>query len=243
MKNKKAQVFEQGLVIAVFSICVIALILFLSYNQKEAISLSSIYPAISIYSEQKEIAFYAKESGKLAVQESFYETLKNIGKECASSPENINYAIWARGCLPSNDKIKETFLSNVDRVMQSLGVNPKSVTPNDEKILFTFNPVQLNSSAENIHINYSSDISFDINLTSNSINLNFADIYNQILDQWARCNKGDIISAKSCMNGMKIKGWTLSIRNDDFFCDLVSKESFYTQGGFQLIIIKLRLVK
>lgn len=244
--NKKAQIFEQGLVIVVFSICVIALISFLAYNQKIKLSLSEVYPAASIYQEQEEISFYANDAANIAIQKAFYETLKEAGKECPRSSENVNYVIWTKDCLMKNDRFRERFVYHAENAMSELDAKTKSITIDKDAIFFNFDMLQLNSSLKksaDIKISYNSDISFNNSLSSSNINLDFENLSSSVLDGWEKCKKeSDLIKIKACMNNLKIKGWKLTIRNDDFFCDLTSEESYYT-GKFEPLTLKLILEK
>jgi hypothetical protein len=241
--NRRGQVFEQGLVIVVFVLCVMALISFMIYNGSMTNSLSNVYPAVLMYHGQKNSAFYAKESGKLAVQEAYSETLKDLIQECPRTQENINYVVWKKECLLKNDKINERFLSHTDDSMRGLFNSDFNLKIDNEKLSFVIPPLRLGTSFKNINVNYTSDISFDINLLDYGIDLNLEKIYNSILERWNDCKiLKETQKIKDCMYGLKVRGWKFNIRNEYFFCELTSEREFYT-GSFGPLILKFKLEK
>lgn len=241
--NNKAQVFEEALVIVVFVICVMALISFNVYNSRIKYSLGEVYPVVSMFNQQKSLAFYAEESGKLAVQKAYSEVLDDLIRNCPRTQENINYAFWKKDCLLSNEEIAEKFISRANASMNNLIASDFSIALENEKALFKIEPLTMNSSLKDIDINYTSDISFDVNLSEYGIDLNLEKIYDSVLDRWDGCKAlSENSKIKDCMNGLKVKGWRLSMLNDDFFCDLENEKEIYT-GSLERMILKLKLEK
>jgi hypothetical protein len=206
-------------------------------------SISQVYPVVFMYNGQKQLAFYAGESGNLAVQEAFSEVLRNFGRSCPKTQENINYAIWKKDCLPSNERIKEDFLYNVNISMRKLVLSKFNLDLENENLFFNIKPLSMNSSLKDMTINYTSDISFIINLPKKGIDLNLEKTYNSILDKWDECkNLNETLQIKACLNNLEIDGWKIAIRNDNFFCDLTSDQNYYT-GKFEPLVLKFKLEK
>jgi hypothetical protein len=242
MTNKKAQIFEQGLVIVVFALCVMALGAFILYNGRIITSLDNLHPVVFMHDEQRALAFYAKDAGKLASEQAFSSTINDLGKNCQRTSENINYELWKKDCLLKNDEAKKRFLGYANSSMSKM-LNTSFSLNLDSTLAVTIKPVVMNVSLKNMNIDYTSDISYSINLDDYGIDLNFEKMYNSILDRWDDCKIiNETQKIKDCMYGLKIKGWILNIKNDNFFCDLISEKSYYN-GNFEPLIIKFKLEK
>ena len=252
MINKKAQVFEQGLVIVVFALCLVAFTSFLLYNQKVKASMSEIYPVVQMFDEAGKIQFYVNDSEKIAVQNAYSESIKEIGKDCAKSAENVNYAIWKENCMLTNEQIQEKFLFSLNQTMSELlnqysGKKPilNSISAENNKVSFVFSEFNLTSSVKkmnNIQIDYNLNLNNEFDLNNLNINLDMETVYDAVLRQWQTCKKSaDFNSAKNCMTRQIIEGWSLNVRNEGFLCELNSKTKYYTKNGFEQLVIKLKL--
>jgi len=249
MMNKKGQVFEMGLVLVIFTICVFAIVSFLIYNHKTSGSFD-ISPIISLYNQQEDISFYAEEAGKLSAQEAYSNTLKGVGKDCRKYSD---YAVWTHDCIMKIDAFRDEFMlnfnSSIDRLMIDKKTSIDSVSSNENIISVSFQPLILNASMKsisNIDVNYTVNPSFSINISDYGIDLNFWKVSNQVLSQWDECKRksNDAITIKNCMNRMTSDDWQfMVISTGEFFCSLTSKQEYYFNDKLQPIIIKFKLEK
>jgi hypothetical protein len=265
--NKKAQFFDYGLLLAVFVICTAATVSFSIYNHRTSGSFGDVVSAISIYEEKDNLEIYAKESGKLALQEAYAETIKDMARNCPKTTENVNYAVWTKGtaecspkdasctilnnnCLFDNDILNKMFLSHLDtsinKFLRVKNMATKNIGVNEENFTFFLHPIILSSSIEGtakIDINYTFSINPEFNLSKLNIDLNFTNIYRPVLARWEECKSlDDIVKIRACMS-LDLKNWKLQIINPDFLSELRSKESYYSKGTLEHLIIKFKLEK
>ena len=248
LMNKKAQIFEKGLVLVVFILSVMAIISFVIYHNRENISFDSVYPAVSLYSQQEDLSFYAKEAGKISVQDAYSRTLENIGKNCQKSTENLAYTIWTKDCIIGDDALKEEFLSLFNSSMNSFmsgKAQINSINLNQKNISIIFQPLITSAFLEGskITINYTYDPSFSINIEEYGIDFNIEKFYNAVFNQWNICKRKDESVIKTCMNSLVFDGWNFRMFNNDLFCDLTSKKSYYFDNKMQPIVMKFKLEK
>jgi len=246
--NKRAQIFENGLVLVVFIVAVFAIISFIIYNNKEKISFDSVYPIVSLYSQHEALSFYAKEAGKLSVQEAYSKTLESIGDNCKKAAENRVYAILTKECLNSDQNLKEEFMSSFNSSMNDF-ISEKaqidSLTLNQKNISIIFRPLAFNASLEGskINVKYSFDISFDADIGDYNLDFNISKFYNAIFNQWDICKRKEEAVIKTCMNSLTFDGWNFKMFNNDLFCDLTSKKDYYFDNKLQPIVMKFKLEK
>jgi len=247
--NKKAQIFEQGLVLVVFVVCAFALYTFFAYGQKIQFSFDNVQNALSLYDHQEETSFYLKEAGKLSVQEAYYATLTRVGENCPDAQTNRAYAIWNKECLMKNPDVETKFLfyinSSMQNFMKSYAFTLDSLKLENGQLSFIFRPVILNATLKEnkIEVSYLYDFSFNLNLSENNIDLNFERISAEVFNKWDNCRNKDAAEIKNCMSALKLSGWDYLILNSDFFSELKNKNNYYFNNKFEPIIIKFQLEK
>lgn len=246
--NKKAQIFEWGLVLTVFVICAFALTTFLVYNSKTKTSFVDVHQIFLLYDRQEIAEFYAKEAFGLAISEAYSNTIKESIMQC---PSRLEFFTWTETCIPKNNEIEAIFIKNIKQSMEKmLSYSPElrnhdfSLEKRDNSIYFKM-PLNLNVSTRSlkntITINYDSEIS--VNESAENMDLNFEGIYNSVKSRWNFC-KGlnDFAKVKNCMSLLTFKNWNFNTLADNSF-ELKTKSSYYFGDKIEPIELNFKLEK
>lgn len=246
MKQKKAQAFELFLVFSVLLLGCNVIFYAIKGNIDFSLNLQTPAKIIEMYNNADKFMLFARESGKLAITQAYYEMVKEnkFAGNCIIQEGYIEL------CSIS-DTIDNDFATKISNNIAGYLNSYKdeqfkavkySVTISDDIVNFNAEKINLHTQTEKgffpFDTVYSINTSFTINITEMGL-----DKMTKVVETSKNCfenrQNSDIFE---CMNQLKNFDPVLAQRDDKRFFDLTTKERFfYTQDGkplFEKIAVK-----
>ena len=242
--NKKAQIFEVGLVLITLIALGYALYTFVMIKGNFETSVAPPAKLIDAYNSQKKLLFYAKESARLAAQNAF----NLIAQEKAASGNCIidgsGYVNWLSDCKPNTTEIEENFLAEFKKSYESYMKDYTEKTSYN----ITFEKNKINLKAANITLNitekeYNASFTFEpsFSIDISAFDLNLEDFENIYLAA-QNCKSNNVTRVKNCMIE-KIQNWNADVefKEPDLLLELSTKKSFFIDEDFSPIKLKFKI--
>lgn len=251
--NKKGTFF--GLFLVFGTLIILGATIFSFYSAKDKLLLDIESPKYlyQLNAIKEDFTNYEDQSSRLSLQYAFYDLIKNINiafpNDCQAYKKAI---ILTDSCLPDDDKIKKSFIENLNAEFQRLIENypiislkqKSKIEDVESKYIFSpkFEPViennllivnyeeqEINLTRKTGFLNYS----YYLNLPEQSkINLDNYKIYINDLSQdiitlnskAKECkNRADINSIKACLNEISLKNFDIDASIDGEYLILILK--------------------
>lgn len=233
MRNKKASIFELGLVTVTFVALAFALSSFMFIQAKIEKGASPDYEFIGMYDSKERAVLVNEERLNLMAQQAFYDIAKEgaiKGNDCVV--REVEYVEWNENCSPNNENIKKDFISKINGGNASL----------DNSILALKTGSVTKTIEEKGYINYNVSFTFntsvEFKMNNSGINIDdFEEIYNKAIE----CKKYDVEKTNECIDD--IENWDINVKKSDGYVlyDLSTKKNFFHDGKFEPIMLKFAI--
>lgn len=236
-KSKRAQVPEAVLLLVALAICGYSLWAVYAFERQTASQISIPEKLMDLYSNQDKFEIYAKEAGKLSIDEAFSNVVKEKYDCTILSAENEQIPIWD-GCI-SKDKTEIAFLKNADesfkkRLLPYAYRHKLSIE--NKNFRFEFDEINANVSEENYNASYSYRTIF---FAENPIKEDFGSIYSRLISKKAGClkekEKNPSVDLGSCISNMQSDEWNAECMTSGLYliCALKTKANYFHSNSFK----------